>query len=335
MQETKTTRDEKQAAFLHRRMAMPLLMTLFIVVLTASGFLWANKTVYIYADGVQTSVTTLYKDPAAVLVKAGITLGEQDEYRLSTAELVSGTTIQVYRAVPVTIAYQGQVQEILTAKPTVAEVAESRGILQDNVRLNPDPAALVTANMNIVVVTITEKQVEQQETAPFPIVRRPDPYMELGEEEVESWGQDGVKMVTRLLHLEDGIQTMATIIAERTTVSPTPQIVRVGTRDVVETSRGDMRFKRIEYMEATAYTPTDGSWHGITASGIPARRGIVAVDPRVIPLGSRLYVSGYGLALAADTGGDIVGNRIDVCIENSSEAWRYGRQPVKVYILAE
>ena len=334
MHETKTTRDEKIAAFLHRRMAMPLLLTLFIVVLSV-GFLWANKTVYIYADGVQTSVTTLYKDPAAALAKAGITLGEQDEYRLSTAELVSGTMIQVYRAVPVKIAYQGQIQEILTAKPTVAEVAESRGIPQDNVRLNPDPATPVAANMNIVAVTITEQQVEQQEPAPFPIVRRPDPYMELGEEEVEAWGQDGVKMVTRLLHLEDGIQTMATIIAERTTVSPAPQIVRVGTRDTVETSRGDMRFKRIEYMEATAYTPTDGSWHGITASGIPARRGIVAVDPRVIPLGSRLYVSGYGLALAADTGGDIVGNRIDVCIENSSEAWRYGRQPVKVYILAE
>lgn len=334
MHETKTTRDEKIAAFLHRRMAMPLLLTLFIVVLSV-GFLWANKTVYIYADGVQTSVTTLYKDPAAVLAKAGITLGEHDEYRLSTAELASGTIIQVYRAVPVTIAYQGQIQEVLTAKPTVAEVAESRGIPQDNVRLKPDPATPVAANMNIAAVTITEQQVEQQETAPFPIVRRPDPYMELGEEEVEAWGQDGVKMVTRLLHLEDGIQTMATIIAERTTVSPTPQIVRVGTRDTVETSRGDMRFKRIEYMEATAYTPTDGSWHGITASGIPARRGIVAVDPRVIPLGSRLYVSGYGLALAADTGGDIVGNRIDVCIENSSEAWRYGRQPVKVYILAE
>jgi len=335
MQETKIKGNEKKAAFLHRRMAMPLLMTLFIVVLTSVGFLWANKTVYIYADGVQTSVTTLYKNPAAVLAKAGITLGEQDEYRLSTAELVSGTTIQVCRAVPVTIAYQGQIQEILTAKPTVAEVAESRGIPQDNVRLNPGPAAPVTANMSIVAVTITEQQVEQQEPAPFPIVRRPDPYMEIGTEEVEAWGQDGLKIVTRLLHLEDGIQTMATIIAERTTVSPAPQIVRVGTRDTVETSRGDMRFKRIEYMEATAYTPTDGSWHGITASGIPARRGIVAVDPRVIPLGSRVYVDGYGLALAADTGGDIIGNRIDVCVESSGEAWRYGRQPVKVYILAE
>ncbi len=335
MEERNITRDGRIAAFLHKRRAMPLLLTLFIVVLAAVGFLWANKTVYIYADGVQTSVTTLYKDPAAVLAKAGITLGEQDEYRLSTAELVSGTTIQVYRAVPVTITYQGQVQEIVTAKPTVAEVAEARGIPQINVRLNPGPDTSVTANMNIVAVTISEKQVEEQETAAYPIVRRPDPYMELGTEEIEAWGQDGMKTVTKLLHLEDGVQTMATIIAERTTVAPTPQIVRVGTRDTVETSRGDMRFKRVEYMEATAYTPTDGSWHGITASGIPARRGVVAVDPRVIPLGSRLYVTGYGLALAADTGGAIVGNRIDLCVESASEAWHYGRQPVKVYVLAE
>ncbi len=335
MGERKTVRDKITAAFLHRRRAMPLLLTLFIVILTAVGFLWANKTVYIYADGVQTSVTTLYKNPAAVLAKAGIALGEQDEYRLSTAELVSGATIYVYRAVPVTIIYQNQTETIMTAKPTVAEVADSRGIPHDNVRLKPGPEEMVTANMAITAVTITEQQVEQQEPDPYPIVRRPDPQMELGTEEIEAWGQNGVKMVTRLLHLEDGIQTMATVIAERTTVPAAPQIVRVGTRDTVETSRGDMRFKRIEYMEATAYTPSDGSWHGITASGIPARQGIVAVDPRVIPLGSRLYVTGYGLALAADTGSDIVGNRIDLCVESSREAWNYGRQPVKVYILAE
>jgi 3D (Asp-Asp-Asp) domain-containing protein len=61
----------------------------------------------------------------------------------------------------------------------------------------------------------------------------------------------------------------------------------------------------------------------------------VAVDPDVIPLGTRLYIPGYGLALAADTGGDIVGNRIDLCMEAHSDAWSFGRRMVKVYILAD
>ena len=64
-----------------------------------------------------------------------------------------------------------------------------------------------------------------------------------------------------------------------------------------------------------------------------ARHGIVAVDTSFIPLGSRLYIPGYGLALAADTGGAIRGDKIDLCMEDSGDAWRFGRQTIKVYVL--
>ena len=86
-------------------------------------------------------------------------------------------------------------------------------------------------------------------------------------------------------------------------------------------------------MEATAYLPTDGDGYGITATGIPATYGVAAVDPAVIPLGSRLYIPGYGEAIAADTGGAIYGNRIDLCMESYSECMNFGRRYVTVYIL--
>ena len=86
-------------------------------------------------------------------------------------------------------------------------------------------------------------------------------------------------------------------------------------------------------MRATAYLPTDGSATGTTAMGIPATYGIVAVDPRVIPLGTRVYIPGYGEALAADTGGAIKGYKIDLCMESYSQAMRFGRRDVTVYIL--
>jgi len=86
-------------------------------------------------------------------------------------------------------------------------------------------------------------------------------------------------------------------------------------------------------MEATAYLPTDGSAEGITAMGIPATYGIVAVDPDVIPLGSRVYIPGYGEALAADTGGAIYGYRIDLCMESYWEAMDFGRRNVTVFVL--
>ena len=64
-----------------------------------------------------------------------------------------------------------------------------------------------------------------------------------------------------------------------------------------------------------------------------AKHGVVAVDPNVIPLGTKLYIPGYGEALAADTGGDIVGSRIDVVMEDYGEAMQFGRRTVEVYVL--
>lgn len=82
-------------------------------------------------------------------------------------------------------------------------------------------------------------------------------------------------------------------------------------------------------MEATAYTATGN----LTASGTRARVGAVAVDPRVIPLGTRLYIEGYGYATAEDTGGAIKGNIIDLYMNSTSEVYNWGRRPVKVTIL--
>jgi 3D (Asp-Asp-Asp) domain-containing protein len=86
-------------------------------------------------------------------------------------------------------------------------------------------------------------------------------------------------------------------------------------------------------MVATAYTPDCYGCSGITAIGLPAGRGIVAVDPSVIPLGTRLYIKGYGLALAGDTGGAIHGDRIDLGFESTAAAEEFGRRPVRVYVL--
>lgn len=103
--------------------------------------------------------------------------------------------------------------------------------------------------------------------------------------------------------------------------------------DVVETAGGYVPYAQAVSMEATAYLPTDGNGAGITAMGIPATYGIVAVDPNVIPLGTRVYIPGYGEALAADTGGAIQGYKIDLCMESYSEAMEFGRRVITVFVL--
>lgn len=90
-------------------------------------------------------------------------------------------------------------------------------------------------------------------------------------------------------------------------------------------------------MVATAYYSGGGglNGNGITAIGLRVRKGIVAVDPRVIPLGTKLYIPGYGEALAADTGGWIKGNRIDLAFESLEECYRFGRRKIRVYLVED
>ncbi len=104
-------------------------------------------------------------------------------------------------------------------------------------------------------------------------------------------------------------------------------------------SRGSSvpRYTKVMTMVATAYCPCNQCNYPYGGKpsyiGLPLGHGIVAVDPNVIPLGTRLYIEGYGEAIAADTGGAIKGNRIDLCFSDHQSALKFGIQNVKVYVL--
>jgi 3D (Asp-Asp-Asp) domain-containing protein len=86
-------------------------------------------------------------------------------------------------------------------------------------------------------------------------------------------------------------------------------------------------------MVASGYSPEEPGLDDHTASGMKAQHGVVAVDPRVIPLGTRLNVEGYGNCIAGDTGSAIKGNRIDLCFNTLEECNAYGMRKVRVEIL--
>jgi len=93
------------------------------------------------------------------------------------------------------------------------------------------------------------------------------------------------------------------------------------------------RYSRVLTMVATAYTSEDPGNTEFTYRGNRLHKGLVAVDPTVIPLGTRLYIPGYGYAIADDIGGAIKGNRIDLAYEDRGEALKFGRRQVTVYVL--
>ena len=90
-------------------------------------------------------------------------------------------------------------------------------------------------------------------------------------------------------------------------------------------------------MKASAYTKSkeEGTHKGITKSGVQVSRGIVSVDTRIIPLGTKLYIEGYGYATALDTGGAIKNDRIDLYMDTKKEAFEFGRQEVRVWIIED
>lgn len=317
----------------YRHKMLSAFLALFTVLLLASGFTFAYKNVQIEADGMMIPLKTLHSQPRDILAQANIELGPQDQYRLSTAALADGTTIRVHRAVTLTVVRQGRSEEISSGQPTVGEVAMSLGYKPQDVVTIPPAAAAVKAGMQVVIKERSERIMEQEVEDEPPLIRQPDATLEKGVERVESEGKTGRRLMTVKQILADGEEFSTEVMKETVKEVPEPRIVRVGSRETVATSRGDVRFSRVMRMEATAYLPTDGSGECITATGIRARHGVVAVDPNVIPLGTRLFIPGYGVALAADTGGAIIGNRIDLCVEEYSEAISFGRRAIKVYVL--
>ena len=321
--------------YLNGRVKAVATIALLIAAVLVSGFVWANSRVIIRVDGKTMNVNANALDPKEVLSQAGVYLGPRDEFRVLANEPGGTSIIEVFRAIPVTLSNGAKIDVVWTGKPTVGEVAESQGYPARSFKTVPDAATRPTPNMEIRILTLSDKVMEKELPIPFPIVRQPDPMMEKGMEAVVEHGVPGKKLATVRQMFEDGREAGFDILNEKVLEEPKPEVLRVGTREANDPNRGTIRFKKMLVMEATAYTPFDDGQSGLTASGIPARHGVVSVDPRVIPLGTRIYVMGYGPALAADTGGAIKGARIDLCFDEYNEAIRFGRRTVEVYILAE
>lgn len=107
-------------------------------------------------------------------------------------------------------------------------------------------------------------------------------------------------------------------------------------KKVKETTTNDIKGKTFA-VEATAYTAGCSGCSGITATGINLNNNpyakVIAVDPNVIPLGTEVYVEGYGYAVAGDTGGAIKGNKIDIHLPTKDEAYNWGRRTVNITII--
>ena len=147
-------------------------------------------------------------------------------------------------------------------------------------------------------------------------------------------GQEGLVSKEYEITLENGKEVSRVVLNETKLKDKQDKVVAVGTKlePIQVASRGTESGKEI-YVTSTAYTANCNGCSGTTATGINLHANpnakVIAVDPSVIPLGSKVYVEGYGYAVAADTGGAIKGNKIDVFFPSKSDAYRWGRKESK------
>ncbi len=305
---------------------------LFIIVLGISLFFALQKPVTIAIDGKVIETRVFFTNTVdGVLVKQKVALGKHDRVEPSlNSKIKKDTRIVVTRAFPVKIIADGSSKEIITTPISIKEAIRLAGFElgeKDIVKTVPVPNTV--PNQEIEVIRVSESEIKEEQAIPCGVERTSDNSLERGLTKTVSAGKNGLALNTVRITYHNGQEVKREVINSQTLVEPKNRIIAMGTITAVSRGNQLLHFREARYMETSAYTYTGYR----TASGKHPEVGMIAVDPSIIPMGSRLYVEGYGFGRAADTGGSIRGNRLDLFMEERSQCLNWGRRSVKVYVL--
>lgn len=270
--------------------------------------------------------TTLYSHADTVgeaVLEAGIRLHLADHVIPDPATpLQHGMHIQLERSVPVNVVVDGHTLRTRTHRTRVGEVLADLGVTvngQDFTEPGLDTPLL--ADMEIQVFRVTESVIVEQSPIPFDSEWQPDPESEIDTQSLLQEGEPGVLERRTRLRYVNGQVVDRRVEGESVVLAPKNRVMGYGTKIIVrtlDTPSGPVDYWRVVRMLATSYSASTAGvsasnpHYGYTRTGVKMGNGIVAVDPRVVNLNSRVYVPGYGVGLAADTGGAIKGKRIDL-----------------------
>ena len=217
-----------------------------------------------------------------------------------------------------------------TESRTVGELAGLLGIeLDESEQMRVDTSKLIEADTDIAVDTVTHGTASAEVSIDYETKYVDTDTVPRGSTRVQQQGVEGIRTVTYDVTYVNGVETERVETGEYISRQPTDRIVARGVGGTVTLGGTVYSYSYCLVCDSTVYTGG-----GITASGLPATEQVIAVDPRVIPLGTKVYIEGIGYRIAADTGGLIKGNFIDIYYEESNPNFAgYGRRDVKVYIL--
>ncbi len=281
------------------------------------------RVIYLDEGGVEQALRTTAHTVGQALYDAGIAIYRGDRvYPGLDTPVTPGLRVHIQRGVPVVVTVDGRSIRARTLCKTVGEVLAELGVSLVGRDISyPSPEKAVEEGLHIRVVRVVEKTFVEEEIIPFETEWIPEPSLEIDHRRVDDSGVNGIIRHRYKAIYHDGKEVARYLEDEWVARTPRSRKIAYGTRIVIrtlETPDGPIEYWRrirvflTSYTEATCGKTPDHPLYGITRLGWKMRHGIIAVDPRVIPLRTRLYVPGYGPGIAGDTGGLIKGRHIDL-----------------------
>ncbi len=299
--------------------------------------------IWVHDGAASYRIDTTAETIGEALWRERVTLYLGDLVRPGLGERVSaGLHVYIARSVPFIVRVDGREIRTRTRQRTVADALAELGIVVAGADIvTPTLETALRPGMVVSITRVREAIEIEQEPVPYRTVWVPDDELEIDRRRIDEPGREGlIKRRFRVVY-HDGRPVSRVLEDEWVAQQPITRVVAYGRKIVLrtlETPYGPITYWRKIRMLATSYSPStagvapDDPYFGRTRLGWVMRKGIVAVDPTVIKLGSRVYVPGYGIGDAADTGGLIRGRRIDLGYDDDNLVLWY--RWVGVYLLA-
>ena len=295
------------------------------------------------SDGrIPCTLTTTADSVSEALSQAGIDVYEGDRVVPSLdSRVMPDLQVEILRARSVAVDADGQLRVYRTRAQTVAQLLGETGIaLEGEDRVSPGLTAPIVDGLSLSVVRVYDEYYVEEVPIPYETRWDPNPELEIDQRRTANWGREGAMRQQVRVHFENGIEVSRAEEEAWVAREPEARVIEYGTGIVVrqvDTPSGPVEYWRklrmlaTSYNAATAGKPASSSTYGITRLGEPARKGVIAVDPSVVALRQPMYVPGYGLGFAGDTGSAIQNRRIDLCFDDHNlEMWY---RWVDVYLL--
>lgn len=281
---------------------------------------------------------TTKKNPIDILNEFDVITNKYDEIDTKINDEGKVISIIINKAKWVRLIDGSKERYVWTTMKTVKALLNEQKVKLGELDVVIKEDEIVENKDTIKIERIEKKEDVEIEYIDYKVISERDNGIQSGQEKIVNSGQKGKKIKYFEVIYKNGEQIKKTFIKEKVVKKPIHEVIAIGPIKAINASSKTSDVVLSEfYVESTAYTAYCVGCSGTTSEGIDLRENpdkkVIAVDPKVIPLGSKVWVEGYGDAIAADIGSAIKGYKIDVFIPTNKEALRWGRKKVKIKIL--